>query len=80
MGLANLPLASGDKHAKAFEYWGWVRVRTKNKNHIILEKDGVTATLSIPNHKGKDVKRALLQSQIKLAGLTEAQYLQGFKK
>jgi hypothetical protein len=31
------------------------------------------------HHKGKDVKRALLQKQIKLAGLTEQQYLDCFR-
>jgi predicted RNA binding protein YcfA (HicA-like mRNA interferase family) len=76
-----LPLASGERHPRAFERCGWERVReTSGKNpHIILERPGVRATLSIPNHKGKDVKRALLQKQIKLAGLTEQQYLDCFR-
>jgi len=74
-------LASGERHARAFERCGWERVReTSGTNpHIILEKPGVRATLSIPNHKGRDVKRALLQRQIKLAGLTEQQYLDCFQ-
>jgi predicted RNA binding protein YcfA (HicA-like mRNA interferase family) len=80
VGQKDLPLASGERHARAFERCGWKRVRvTSGKNpHIILEKKGVRATLSIPNHKGKDVKRALLQKQVKLAGLTEQEYLDCF--
>ncbi len=81
MGQRDLPLASGLKHAQAFERCGWVRARmtTGNNPHIILVRDGHRATLSIPNHKGKDVSRALLQSQIKLAGLTEEEYLRCFR-
>ena len=81
MGQKDLPLASGERHARAFERCGWTRAReTSGRNpHIILEKPGVRATLSIPNHKGENVKRALLQKQIKLAGLTEQQYLDCFR-
>ena len=75
-------MASGDRCARAFERCGWTRAReTSGTNpHIILVKPGVRATLSIPNHKGQNVKRALLQKQIKLAGLTERQYLDCFRK
>jgi predicted RNA binding protein YcfA (HicA-like mRNA interferase family) len=81
VGQKDLPLASGERCARAFERCGWTRVReTSGRNpHIILEKPGVRATLSIPNHKGQNVKRALLQKQIKLAGLTEQQYLDCFR-
>lgn len=81
MGQKDLPLASGERHARAFERCGWTRVReTSGRNpHIILQKPGVRAILSIPSHKGENVKRALLQKQIKLAGLTEQQYLKCFR-
>lgn len=74
-------MASGERHARAFERCGWTKVReTSGGNpHIILEKPGVRATLSIPTHRGENVKRALLQKQIKLAGLTEQQYLDCFR-
>lgn len=81
MGLSNLPLAGGEDHEKAFTRLGWTRDRaTKGRNpHIILVKPGAPATLSIPNHKGKDVKRVLIAKLIKAAGVTEAEYLAAFK-
>jgi hypothetical protein len=81
VGQKDLPLAGGERHARAFERCGWTKVReTSGRNpHIILKKEGVQAILSIPNHKGQDVKRALLQKQIRLAGLTEQQYLDCFR-
>lgn len=74
MGQKNLPLASGDNHAQAFEHAGWTRRKTGN--HILLTKPGVNWTVCIPNHG--EVKRALLQKQIRGAGLTEAEYLDHF--
>jgi HicA toxin of bacterial toxin-antitoxin, len=74
VGQKNLPVASGEDHACAFEACGWIRRKTGN--HIILTKPGEKATLSIPNHG--EVKRALLQKQIKIARLSEAEYLAAF--
>lgn len=74
MGQKNLPLAAGMDHAAAFERCGWT-CRRKG-NHLILTKQGHPATLSIPNHR--EVKRALVQAQMKRAGLTEAEYLAAF--
>ncbi len=78
MGLRDLPLASGAQHVKAFEQFGWVCTRRSKKNHFILQKEGVDATLSIPDHK--QVKRALLAKQIAIAGLTEEEYLEAFRR
>jgi hypothetical protein len=44
--------------------------------HFVLTKAGCPHVLSIPDHK--EVKRALLQKQIKLAGITEEEYLAAF--
>ena len=71
MGQRDLPLASGDAHVRAFERAGWVCIR--RKAHFILTKEGSDVHLSIPAHR--EVKRALLQKQIRLAGLTEREYL-----
>jgi hypothetical protein len=78
VGQKDLPVASGAAHVKAFERAAFVCLpkRRGNGKHFILEKAGVH--LSIPDHK--EVKRALLQKQIKLAGLTEAEYLDYFHK
>lgn len=69
-------MASGEKHAKAFGRCGWTIARAGA--HIVLTKDGCPHALSIPNHA--EVKRALLQKQIRLAGLSEAEYLAAFRQ
>lgn len=42
--------------------------RTPESSHIIMTKEGETATLSIPNHK--EVARGTLRSLIRAANLT----------
>lgn len=76
-GLRDLPEAKGDRHVKAFCRLGWNHSRSTG-SHKILEKDGWDAILSIPC-SSKNVKRTLLHSQIKLAGLTIDEYLNAFK-
>lgn len=76
-GLRDLPEAKGDRHVRTFVRLGWNHCRS-NGSHKILEKAGREAILSIPCG-GKNVKRALLYSQIKLAGLTVKEYLDAFK-
>lgn len=76
-GLRDLPEAKGDRHVKAFQRFGWTHCRS-NGSHKILEKKGWDAILSIPCG-GKNVKRTLLHTQIKLAGLTIEEYLRKFK-
>jgi predicted RNA binding protein YcfA (HicA-like mRNA interferase family) len=78
VGQRDLPLAGGSAHVKAFERAGWTCLKRRgNGKHFILTKPD-QGHLSIPDHK--QVKRALLQKQIKLAGLTEAEYLAHFHK
>lgn len=77
MGQADLPLASGDEHVKAFTRLGWKLQPKRGKgSHMVLTKAGMIPTLSIPAHR--EVKRALLAKQIKNAGVTEAEYLAAF--
>lgn len=77
MGQGELPLASGSAHVKAFERAGWTRVKRRgNGKHFILKKEG-KGHLSIPDHK--QVKRALLQKQIRHAGLTDTEYVALFR-
>ena len=77
MGLRDLPLANGQQHARAFERCGWVRVR-QSGSHMILTKPGHRAALSIPDHA--QVKRTLIARLIKVAGLTEEEYLAAFRR
>lgn len=76
MGQKNLPVAGWEKHVKAFERLGWLKVR--DNPHVLLEKPGHPATLSIPRHD--TVKRALLAGQLKVAGVSEGDYLDAFHK
>lgn len=78
MGLANLPLASGQAHAQAFVRLGWTLdpKRRGRGSHLRLTKKGVRATLSIPDHK--EVKWTIIASLIKIADETEERYLRAF--
>lgn len=78
MGQRDLPLASGEQHVKAFERAGWVMARKAKGAHFILAKEGCPHALSIPDHS--EVKRTLLQKQLKLAGITEQRYRALFHK
>ena len=67
--MSRLGSYKGEKVVKAFQQAGWEISRQRN-NHIILEKEGYEATLSVPVHKGKNVKRGTLRNLIKDAGMT----------
>jgi predicted RNA binding protein YcfA (HicA-like mRNA interferase family) len=78
MGLSNLPLSSGEKHAATFERLGWTRdyKRRGRGVHILLTKPGMRATLSIPNER--EVKRTIIASLIRAAAETETSYINAF--
>jgi len=78
MGLSDLPLASGEKHAACFERLGWTRdwKRRGRGSHILLTKKGMRPTLSIPNHK--EVKRTIVAKLISAAEITQEQYIKKF--
>lgn len=78
MGQGDLPVASGDDHARAFERAGFERLQRRGRgSHILLKKAGVQMILSLPDHR--EVKRALLAKQIRNAGLTIEEYLEFFE-
>ncbi len=62
-----LPILSGQDVVRVFESFGW-RVARQRSSHIILTKEGETATLSVPNHK--EIARGTLRSLIRSANLT----------
>lgn len=77
MGQSNLPLANGDAHANAFVNLGWTLQRRRGRGkHLLLTKRGIRATLSIPDHR--EVKRTIIAEMIKLAGVSEDEYLRAF--
>jgi predicted RNA binding protein YcfA (HicA-like mRNA interferase family) len=74
-GLHNL---KADRVVKAFERAGWTNEGQRG-SHVKLTREGNPNILSIPVHKGKPVKQALLVSQIKKAGLSVEEFLRLYK-
>ena len=72
--MSRLGSYRGEDVVKAFQRAGWEITRVRS-SHIILEKEGVIATLSVPVHKGKNVKRGTLRDLIKDAELTIEEFL-----
>jgi predicted RNA binding protein YcfA (HicA-like mRNA interferase family) len=72
--LTRLVSYSGEEVKKAFIRAGWAISRQRG-SHVILEKIGQEATLSIPVHKGKNVKRGTLRDLIRDAGMTVEGFL-----
>lgn len=78
MGNADLPLAPGKEHVKAFQRAGWTLLDRRGRGkHFILKMPGHPHTISIPDHR-EPVKRALLAAQVKRAGMTIAEYVDHF--
>lgn len=61
--MTKLPVISGREAIRVFERNGWKAVRRAKSRHIIMKKEGMVTTLSIPEHKVLD--RGLLRSLIR---------------
>jgi predicted RNA binding protein YcfA (HicA-like mRNA interferase family) len=72
--MARLGSYPGMIVVKAFKRAGWIVSRQKG-SHVIMEKTGFDVTLSIPVHKGKDVKRGTLRCLITDAGMTIEEFM-----
>lgn len=70
--MPKLPLISGAEAVKAFSRAGWIP-RRQVGSHLTMEKEGVEATLSIPQHR--QLGRGLLRSLIRDAGLTVEEFI-----
>lgn len=70
--MPKLPVVSGRQARKAFEKDGWQFNRQRG-SHMILEKQGVPANLSIPDHRELD--RGLLRGLISDAGMTVDEFI-----
>lgn len=77
-GNQELPLASCERHARAFVRLGWeIKSRRRGKgSHILLEKEGAVP-LTIPGHR--EVKRSVLATLIAQGGHTHEEYLRAFR-
>jgi len=76
--MAKLPVVSGRQTVRAFERDGWRVVRRAKSRHIILKKEGMVTTLSIPEHKILD--RGLLRSLIRDAYISIEKFNELLKK
>lgn len=61
--MTKLPVISGKDAVKAFEKDGLRVERRARSRHIIMKKEGMATTLSIPEHKVLD--RGLLRALIR---------------
>ncbi|MEJ2745560.1 MAG: type II toxin-antitoxin system HicA family toxin [bacterium] len=75
--MSRLPSISGLEALKAFQRAGWLFARQRG-SHMIMTKDGMDVTLSIPNHR--ELKRPLLRHLIKDAGMSEDDFILYLKK
>ena len=72
--MSRLGSYRGEEVVKAFQRAGW-KIARQRSSHVICEKEGYEATLSIPVHKGKKVKRGTLRDLIKDARMTVDEFL-----
>lgn len=70
--MAVLPTLSGREAVRVFESLGW-QVARQSGSHVILTKEGHTATLSVPDHK--EVAKGTLRSLIRSANLTVDEFV-----
>jgi len=70
--MAKLPVISGKKALKAFIKAGWYIDRRAKRRHIIMKKQGMKTTLSIPEHKKLD--RGLLRALIRDAYISVEEF------
>jgi len=73
--LSRLGSYRGEQVVRAFKREGWQFCR-QSSSHVILEKKGHDAILSVPVHKGKNVKRGTLRDLIRDAGLTVKEFIE----
>jgi predicted RNA binding protein YcfA (HicA-like mRNA interferase family) len=77
--MARLGVYSGTQVVQVFKKAGWSVARQRG-SHIVMEKTGHKPTLSIPIHKGKDVKRGTLHALVKDAGMTVEEFISYCRK
>ena len=73
--MSRLGSYRGEEVVRAFQRGGW-KITRQRSSHVILEKEGYEATLSIPVHKGKNVKRGTLRDLIKDARMSVDEFLE----
>ena len=72
--MSRLGSYRGEQVVKAFQRAGW-RIARIRSSHFILEREGSAITLSVPVHKGKNVKRGTLRDLIRDAQLSVEEFI-----
>ena len=72
--MSRLGSYTGEQVVRAFQRAGW-KITRQRSSHVILEKVGYEATLSVPVHKGKNVKRGTLRDLVKDAKMNVDEFL-----
>lgn len=72
--MPRLPGITGREAIRAFEKAGFVVARIRGSHHI-LKKAALQYCVSIPVHEGRTVSKGLLRRQIRLAGMTEEEFI-----
>lgn len=70
----HLPPYSSSSAIAAFERAGWSVLPNRGKGHTIMGRPRDPVLLSIPNHR--QLKRGLLRSQIRNAGLSVSEFVE----
>lgn len=71
--MTKLPGLSGSKIVKALKRSDKLIFRGIGKNHAIFSVNSLPYNISIPMHK--EVSRYLLRDQLKLAGISQGEFL-----
>lgn len=66
--MPELPAVTGAEAAEAFKKLGYELDRI-NGSHHVLKKPGHRYVLSVPVHRGKELKRGTLRALLRAAGL-----------
>ena len=72
--MSRLGSYTGGQVVRVFQRAGW-KITRQRSSHVILEKEGYAATLSVPVHKGKNVKRGTLRDLVKDAKMNVDEFL-----
>ena len=70
--MAGLPTLTGRDVVRIFGKDGW-QVARQRGSHVILVKEGLTTTLSVPDHR--EVAKGTLRSLIRSSGLSVDQFV-----
>ena len=74
--MARLPAVSGRQAVAAFQGAGF-ELRRQHGSHIIMVKEGIPATLSVPDHR--KLKPGTLRALIRKGGLTVEEFAELLK-